>query len=160
MSVKGELSSPLLMLPLVSRQAEKLFSQQTDGAGPTPREYAVLDAVARADGLNQTAIMTATGLDRSSTADVVRRMVEDGLLRRRRTKRDIRQYAVRLTSLGEEKLYAGQAAAQAAEKDLLARLTRPEKEAFIATLHSLLETERADPKQEKRTPRAAAGRRK
>ena len=120
----------------------------------------MLDAVARADGLNQTAIMTATGLDRSSTADVVRRMVDDGLLRRRRTKRDIRQYAVRLTSLGEEKLYAGQAAAQAAEKDLLARLTRPEKEAFIATLHSLLETERADPKQEKRTPRAAAGRRK
>ena len=50
MSVKGELSSPLLMLPLVSRQAEKLFSQQTDGAGPTRREYAVLDAVARAAG--------------------------------------------------------------------------------------------------------------
>ena len=160
MSVKGELSSPLLLLPLAGRQAEKLFGQHAGGAGPTPREYAVLDAVARADGLNQTAIMTATGLDRSSTADVVRRMVEDGLLRRRRTKRDIRQYAVRLTSLGEEKLYAGQAAAQAAEKKLLARLTRPDKKAFIATLCTLLETEGANQEQEKRTPRATAGRKK
>ena len=111
MSVKGELSSPLLLLPLAGRQAEKLFGQHAGGAGPTPREYAVLDAVARADGLNQTAIMTATGLDRSGTADVVRPMVADRLQRRRRTSATFASTQCGLRRKGRKQLRAGQAAA-------------------------------------------------
>ena len=137
MSGKRELSSPFLLIHLVARQADKLFAQHTAERGPSSREYAVLEAVANADGLNQTAIMTATGLDRSSTADVVRRMVAKGLLRRRRTRRDIRQYAVRLTPTGAELCRVGQAAARAAEEDLFARLTRTQKETFAATLRIL-----------------------
>jgi DNA-binding MarR family transcriptional regulator len=137
MSGKRELSSPLLLIHLVSREADKLFAQHTAERSPSSREYAVLEAVANADGLNQTAIMTATGLDRSSTADVVRRMVAKGLLRRRRTRRDIRQYAVRLTPTGEELCRIGQAAARAVEEDLFARLTRTQKDTFAATLRTL-----------------------
>jgi DNA-binding MarR family transcriptional regulator len=134
---KREPSSPLLLIHLLSRQADKLFALHVATGGPSAREYAVLEAVANADGLNQTAIMAATGLDRSSTADLVRRMVSKRLLRRRRTKRDIRQYAVRLTLAGQEALVSGQTAARAAEQELLAKLARTQKDGFIACLRTL-----------------------
>ena len=137
MSGKRELSSPLLLIHVVSRQTDKLFAKHAPASGPSSREYAVLEAVASADGLNQTAIMAATGLDRSSTSDVVRRMVAKGLLRRRRTKRDVRQYAVRITKQGLERLNEGRAGARAAEAELLAKLTRIQRESFVATLKTL-----------------------
>jgi DNA-binding MarR family transcriptional regulator len=136
---KREPSSPLLLIHLLSRQADKLFALHAADGGPSAREYAVLEAVANADGLNQTAIMAATGLDRSSTADVVRRMVANRLLRRRRTRRDVRQYAVRMTMEGLKRLEEARAAAGAAEGELLAKLTRLQRETFVATLKTLAE---------------------
>lgn len=52
-----------------------------------------------------------TGIDRSTLADIVRRLVERELLRRRRTKRDARMYAVALTERGEAMLKAATPAA-------------------------------------------------
>ena len=133
---KRQASSPIFLIHLLSREADKLFALAAQG-GPSAREYAVLEAVANADGLNQTAIMAATGLDRSSTADMVRRLVARGLLRRRRTRRDIRQYAVRLTPGGQESFRAGQAAAQTVEQQLLARLPAAQRGSFLACLRAL-----------------------
>ena len=142
MSATRELSSPLSLMHLLSRQADQLFAQHVAGGGLSSREYVVLEAVANADGLNQTAIMAATGLDRSSTADVVRRMVGKGHLRRRRTKRYIRQYAVRLTSEGRERFRAGQAAARAAEEHFRAINQTPERDPHCEP-HNLSGTELA-----------------
>jgi DNA-binding MarR family transcriptional regulator len=80
----------------------------------------VLQAVAENEGLSQMDIMAATGIDRSSVADLVRRLVKQGLLRRRRQKRDTRLYAVRLTLEGRKALTLGVPAAQATERDMLA----------------------------------------
>jgi DNA-binding MarR family transcriptional regulator len=80
----------------------------------------VLQAVDENEGLSQVDIMEATGIDRSSVADLVRRLIKQGLLRRRRQKRDTRLYAVRLTPEGKKALSFGAPAAEAAEKDLLA----------------------------------------
>jgi DNA-binding MarR family transcriptional regulator len=68
------------------------------------------------------AIMAATGIDKSTTAEVVRRLVSNGALQRRRKKRDARQYAVRLTPKGREVLAKGEVAARAADKALLLRV--------------------------------------
>ena len=45
----------------------------------TPRQFAILQAVADKSGLSQTDIMAATGIDRSSTAELVRRLVTNGV---------------------------------------------------------------------------------
>jgi hypothetical protein len=72
------LQSPLHLLHRASQRADSLFSGHA-GNSLTPRQFVVLQAVAEADGLSQTGIMAATGIDRSSTADLVRRLVSHGL---------------------------------------------------------------------------------
>jgi DNA-binding MarR family transcriptional regulator len=112
-------SSPLDLLHRVCLKADNLFARNIGEVRLTPRQYAVLRAVAQADGLNQMAIMAATGIDKSTTAEVVRRLVSNGALQRRRKKRDARQYAVRLTATGREVLAKGELAARAADEALL-----------------------------------------
>ena len=80
------LASPLHLLHRAGQRADYLFARHVGSHAFTPRQFAVLQAVADADGLSQTAIMTATGIDRSGTAELVRRLVSSGLLQRRRTK--------------------------------------------------------------------------
>ena len=89
----------------------------------TPRQFVILQAVAEANGLSQTGIMSATGIDRSSTAALVRRLVTYGWLKRRRTKRDTRVYAVRLTPEGRRVLALAIPAATATEKALLSSVS-------------------------------------
>jgi DNA-binding MarR family transcriptional regulator len=100
----------------------------------TPRQYAVLRAVSQENGLSQTAIMAATGIDRSSTAELVRRLVSFGALQRRRTKRDARQYAVRLTPKGRDLVAVGQEAARLADVSLLSRLPLALRSPFLEAL--------------------------
>src|ERR1700682_3372790 len=113
------LSSPLHLLHRASQRADGLFSRNVRDADLTPRQFAVLQAVADNNGLSQTDIMAATGIDRSSTAELVRRLVTNRCLQRRRTRRDARIYAVRITSPGRELLGIGAAATRAAEDALL-----------------------------------------
>ena len=84
MAHNRELSSPLDLLHRASQVADKLFVSHVGAPGLTPRQFAVLKAVGDADGLSQTDIMMATGIDRSSTAELVGRLVTMGLLARRR----------------------------------------------------------------------------
>ena len=79
------LLSPLHLLHRAGQRADYLFAHHVGSHVFTPRQFAVLQAVANADGLSQTAIMQATGIDRSGTAELVRRLVSGGLLQRRRT---------------------------------------------------------------------------
>jgi MarR family transcriptional regulator, temperature-dependent positive regulator of motility len=114
--------SPLALLHRASLQADSLFTHNVGDVRLTPRQYAVLRAVSQANGLSQTAIMAATGIDRSSTAELVHRLVSFGALQRRRTKRDARQYAVRLTPKGRDLVAVG--------KKPRGMLTNPSSRAF------------------------------
>jgi DNA-binding MarR family transcriptional regulator len=133
-SSRPEDGSPLNLLHRAGVQADSLFVNNLGGARLTPRQYAVLKAVSQADGLSQTAIMTATGIDRSSTAELVRRLVSFGALQRRRRKQDARQYAVRLTSKGKQLLALGNKAAQQADAAILNRLPLSLRSSFLEGL--------------------------
>jgi DNA-binding MarR family transcriptional regulator len=136
--VRGSISSPLHLLHRAGQRADYLFARQVGNYAFTPRQFAVLQAVADADGLSQTAIMTATGIDRSGTAELVRRLVAAGLLQRRRTKQDARVYAVRLTPQGKKMLSIGERAARAAGTQLLSAIPRRQRAAFVAALASII----------------------
>ena len=134
-------ASPLELLHRAGVQADSLFLSHVGDAGLTPRQFAVLKAVSQAAGLNQTAIMAATGIDRSSTAELVRRLVSLGALQRRRRKRDARQYAVRLTPRGRELVKLGGQAARQADEALLSRMPRQLRVPFLEALKLLTKTD-------------------
>ena len=113
------LISSIHLLHRASQRADGLFARQVDPSDLTPRRLAVLQAVADKNGLSQTDIMAVTGIDRSSTAELVRTLVTNGWLKRRRTRRDARVYAVRITSSGRQMLETGMSATRAAEDELL-----------------------------------------
>ena len=135
--VRTTTSSPLLsvlhLLHRAGQRADGLFASHA-GTGLTPRQFVILQAVAEADGLSQTGIMAATGIDRSSTADLVRRLVTHGWLKRRRTKRDARLYAVRLTPEGRRVLILSMPAARASEEALLSPLPGAQRSVFLRAL--------------------------
>jgi DNA-binding MarR family transcriptional regulator len=133
------LASPLHLLHRAGQRADSLFARHVGGHGFTPRQFAVLQAVAKADGLSQTAIMMATGIDRSGTAELVRRLVANGLLQRRRTKEDARAYAVRLTPQGKRMLSIGERASRAAGAALLGSIPARQRATFIAALSSIID---------------------
>ena len=76
-------TSTVHLLHRASQGMDEIFLR-TVGGDITPRQFVILDAVAEAEGLNQVAITQATGIDRSSTAELVQRLTRRGLLRRRR----------------------------------------------------------------------------
>ena len=78
-ALSSSLQSVLHLLHRAGQRADGLFAGQV-GNVLTPRQFAILQAVAEANGLSQTDIMAATGIDRSSTAALVGRLVSRGWL--------------------------------------------------------------------------------
>lgn len=109
-----------------------------DGA-LTPRQYAVLVAVSQNEGLSQTHLVEKTGVDRSTLADIVRRMLKKGLLQRRRTKDDARAYAVKVTDEGWRVLKAVEPLARRVDDKILAALPGQQRERFMQDLSMIVE---------------------
>jgi DNA-binding MarR family transcriptional regulator len=127
------LQSLVHLLHRAGQRADGLFASHA-GTSMTPRQFVILQAVAETNGLNQTAIMAATGIDRSSTAELVRRLVTYGWLQRRRTERDARSYAVRLTPEGRRVLALATPAVRATEESLLSSLPGAQRAVFLNAL--------------------------
>ena len=132
------LSSSIHLLHRASQRADGLFARHIGDVELTPRQFAVLEAVAGQSGLSQTDIMAATGIDRSSTAELVRRLVSNGCLQRRRTRRDTRVYAVRITARGRDMLSLGASATRAAEDELLMPVAPAQRGGLLETLRRIV----------------------
>jgi len=89
--------------------------------------------------VSQTHLVEKTGVDRSTLADIVRRMLKKGLLQRRRTKDDARAYAVRLTEEGWRVLKAADPLARRVDDKILAVLPGQQRERFLQDLHAIVQ---------------------
>ena len=65
--------SLLELLHRASQRADYVFAHTIGENGLTPRQFVVLHAVSKSDGLSQTDIMAATGIDRSIVSEVEHR---------------------------------------------------------------------------------------
>jgi MarR family transcriptional regulator, temperature-dependent positive regulator of motility len=119
--------------------ADEMFSLSIGHSDITPRQYAVLLVVAENDGISQTDIVNATGIDRSTTANLVGRLVKRGWLQRRRTKGDARAYAVRLTAAGRNALKIGARASLGVDEKVLASLSSRQHARFIEALGRIVQ---------------------
>lgn len=118
--------------------ADEFFAAKLPLESMTPRQYAVLKAVAAIDEPSQNAIVAATGIDRSTIADIVRRLVQRGWLQRRRTRHDARMYALKLAAKGQAALRSAEPHAVATDALLLSPLTATEREVFVKSLERII----------------------
>jgi DNA-binding MarR family transcriptional regulator len=80
-----------------------------------------------------------TGIDRSTLADMIARMMKKGLLSRKRTKEDARANAVSITPAGKRMLTAANARVAKAENAALAVLPKSQQAAFMKSLRAYAE---------------------
>ncbi len=131
--------SPIHLLHRAGQCASDVFQGEMGEGDLTPRQYAVLLAVSQNEGLSQTHLVEKTGVDRSTLADIVRRMLKKGLLQRRRTKDDARAYAVKLTEEGWRILKATDPLAKRVDDKILAALPGQQRERFLQDLTLIVE---------------------
>ncbi len=105
----------------------------------TRRQYAVLVSISKNEGLSQTNLVDMTGIDRSTLADIVRRMLKKGLVQRRRTKEDARAYSVRLTDDGRNVLRSAEPMAKRVDQRILEALPDDQRKRFLADLNMIVE---------------------
>ena len=71
--------SPSHLLHRALQLALDIYAEETGPDAVTQRQYAVLAAVAAHEGLTQTDLVRSTGIDRSTLADLVARMIGKSL---------------------------------------------------------------------------------
>lgn len=129
--------SPSHLLHRALQLALDIYAEETGPDAVTQRQYAVLSAVAAHEGLTQTDLVRATGIDRSTLADLVARMIGKGLLARQRSAADARANTVRLTDTGRAALAAAEPRVAAADARILKLLPSRKRDAFIDVLHEI-----------------------
>lgn len=113
------------------------YMDETGKSGLTHRQYTVLSAVDVHDGKSQTELVRITGIDRSTLADLVARLMAQGYLQRRRTKEDARMNAVRLTPVGKKALKSAQSGADDVDKKLLQLIPASDRKTLIEGLAAI-----------------------
>ena len=152
--------SPGHLLRRAQQYAYDLYAKEVGKTGPTPRQFAVLHTVSENEGLSQTDLVRKTGIDRSTLADMISRLIKKGMLARERTKADARANSVKLTAAGKRVLSSATAKVEKAEMAALDVLPKTQQAAFMKGLKTYadaldkIEAEQMAPK--KRAPRKAA----
>ena len=125
------------LLHRVLQLALDFHAEASGPAGLTQRQYTVLAAAGAADGVSQSDLVRATGIDRSTLADLVARMISKGLLERERSATDARANTVRLSANGRAALAEGGRPAARSDSRLLNLLPQKKRDAFVKTLATL-----------------------
>jgi DNA-binding MarR family transcriptional regulator len=107
-------------------------------AGLTSPQFAVLHALALEGPLNQTALRFRARLDRSSAADVVRRLVARRLVSQVKDPADARRRVVRLTNAGRAVHAEGTVRAQRVNEAMLQGFGAAERTQVVELLQALL----------------------
>jgi DNA-binding MarR family transcriptional regulator len=130
--------SPSHLLRRCVQYANDLFSHEPGAADLTKQQFTVLSAVEQNEGMSQTDLVAITGIDRSTLAEMIRRMIEKGLLDRERTEADQRANAVRIAASGRKALRGARSASDRVERTLLSSLSASDRAKFVRMLGTVV----------------------
>jgi len=130
--------SPSHLLRRCVQYANDLFAHEPTASDLTKQQYTVLVAVEQNEGVSQTDLVVLTGIDRSTLAEMIRRMIEKGLLTRERTESDQRANAVHLATSGRKALRGARAASDRVERALLSALPAGDRAKFSRMLSTIV----------------------
>lgn len=139
--------SPLLGRPgfLIRRLHQlhsALFFEETRGLDITPVQYSLMTTLAACGELEQNRLALSIGLERTSVAEVLPRLLARGLLARRRSPADGRAKLIRLTARGRSLVRKMSRAVQRAHDRTIDKLDGPARELFLLQLIELVEANR------------------
>src|ERR1700686_2832825 len=126
--------SPSHLLRRCVQYANDLFSREPGASDLTKQQFTVLAAVEQNEGMSQTDLVAITGIDRSTLAEMIRRMIDKGLLDRERTESDQRANAVRIPAAGKKALRSARSAGERVERALLSGLPASDRAKFLKML--------------------------
>ena len=147
-------ASPSHLMHRALQLALDIYAEEVGADGPTQRQFAVLEIASRNEGLTQTDLVRATGIDRSTLADLVARMTARGLLNRERSVLDGRAKAVSLSDEGRALLETARTRVEAADRRILALMPKAKRDSFMKLLADLAAVADAGPDEAKALKRA------
>lgn len=106
---------------------------------PTPRQLLVLQALSHMEKMSQTNIVQATGVDRSTISDIIKRLVRNGWVKRKRSTLDARVQVVELTEGGRAAIDVASNALAVAESEVLAMISVQYRQPLLDALNEIRE---------------------
>jgi len=116
-----------------------LFFESCKDFAITPVQYGLLTTLSERPGLDQTSLCAEVGVDRTTMADVLRRLEERGLVKREPSPADGRQKIANISSKGKRVMDEMYDAMREAQVQFLAPLEPKERSEFVRMMMRLVE---------------------
>ena len=133
------------LLHRASLHADHIFGKEVIEAALTPRQFAVLLAVSESEDPSHADLVEATGIDRATIAEMIGRMMNRGLLVRRRTQRDARAHVVHITEAGRRALKSVKPQVERAGMAVLTPLSSEQRKSLVDILKAITPSFRRSP---------------
>lgn len=124
------------LLHRAEQLAADRFIQLAEGR-LTLRQFTVLAALVERPGVSQVDLVRMTGIDRSTLADILKRLERSGFIARATSSADARVRTVRLSPAGQAAFNASIRHARAADAAILDLLPRTKAKSLLSTLAKL-----------------------
>jgi MarR family transcriptional regulator, temperature-dependent positive regulator of motility len=144
MSKNGLDESPSHLLHRVLQIALDIYNAEAGEDALSQRQYAVLKVLEGTEGLSQTDLVKVTGIDRSTLADLVSRMLAKQLVARERSATDARANLVRIAEGGKTALGDMEPRVLAADEKILSLLSPPKRDSFVKLLRKLTQARESE----------------
>ena len=118
--------------------AVAIFLQEAESHGVTPVQYAALQTVGNAPGIDQRTLASIIGFDTSTIAGVIDRLEARGLMQRNASPGDRRVRLLSLTAEGRTLLEAVVPSMLRAQQRMLEPLPKPQRAEFMRMLRVLV----------------------
>ena len=118
--------------------AVAIFLQEAESHGVTPVQYAALQTVGNAPGIDQRTLASMIGFDTSTIAGVIDRLEARGLMQRNASPGDRRVRLLSLTAEGRTLLEAVVPSMLRAQERMLEPLPKPQRAEFMRMLRVLV----------------------
>ena len=131
---------PGFMIRRAHQIAQTLFLEETGALTVTPTQYGIMSILAARPGLDQIGVAKLLGQDRSTTAMVLGKLVDDGLVARNLSAVDRRRRELALTEAGRETLAALADPVRRSHDRLLSVFEPGDADRFLQLLHHFVES--------------------
>lgn len=128
---------PAHLIRRAHQRATFYFQQVMNGHDLTPTQHAALATLLKHGELSQNHLGRLTAMDPSTISIVVRKLLRNGLIERRVSKKDQRLAIIKLTDKGMRYSIERLADSLEVARRVLAPLTSEERETLMALLHKI-----------------------
>ena len=115
-----------------------LFAEECGGEDLTPVQFGILTVLQNGEEMDQLTLSTSVGIDRTSGADVIRRLERRGYVTRDASDHDRRAKIIRITHLGKDCVSRVRPMMARAQERLIGPLDDQERDEFLRLVEKLV----------------------